>query len=128
MNYKLSSDDGITPGSVAQPVGSFENFPAQPAPRGGLIILYATGLGPVTPPATSGSDSSDTLRSTTIPLSVYIGNAKAEVAFSGLTPQFPGVNQLNVIIPLGVVPGDAVPIRIEQGGVTSQDNVVIAVK
>ena len=128
VNYQLDPNNDVIPGSVAQPDGSFPNFPAQPALRGGLIILYATGLGPVSPPATDGADSLDESRSTTIPLNVYIGNAKAEVPFSGLSPQFPGVNQLNVIIPLGAVPGDAVPIRIEQGGVTSQDNVVIAVR
>ncbi len=127
VNYSPPNSD-VIPSSVAAPEGTFPNFPAQPAARGGLIILYATGLGPVSPPATNGADSSDALRSTTIPLSVYIGNAKAEVPFSGLTPQFPGVNQLNVIIPQAVVPGDAVPIRIEQGGVSSQDNVVIAVR
>jgi uncharacterized protein (TIGR03437 family) len=90
--------------------------------------LYATGLGPVEPAVPDGADSLDQLRRTTIPVEVFIGGARADVIFSGLAPPYPGVNQLNVRIPLGAVPGDAVAIRIEQGGVVSQNGVTIAVR
>jgi uncharacterized protein (TIGR03437 family) len=52
---------------------------------------------------------------------------QADVLFSGLTPQFVGVNQLNIIIPPTAPAGNAVPLQIQMGGVTSPSNVTIAV-
>jgi uncharacterized protein (TIGR03437 family) len=48
------------------------------------------------------------------------------VQFSGLSPQFVALNQLNVMVPNGVSAGDAVPIQIQIGGVTTSDKVTIA--
>ncbi len=48
--------------------------------------------------------------------------------FAGLAPQFVALYQLNIIVPLGAVPGDAVPIRIEQGGLVSRADVTIAIR
>jgi uncharacterized protein (TIGR03437 family) len=128
VNVSVSPGDGVVTGSVAHPTGAFPSIPSHPAPRGGIVILYATGLGAVQPRVEDGADSVDQLRRTTIPVEVFIGAARAEILFSGLSPAYPGVNQLNVRIPLGAVPGDAVAIRLEQGGVTSQAGVTIAVR
>jgi uncharacterized protein (TIGR03437 family) len=114
-------------GSLAQPAGSITNFPARPARIGGAIIIYATGLGPVDPPVANGADSLDTLRRTVIPADVLIGGAQAQVLFSGLSPQFPGVYQLNVVVTPGVPTGNAVPLQVRTGGMTSTDQVTIAV-
>ena len=58
---------------------------------------------------------------------VLIGGVSAHVDFAGLSPQFPGVNQVNVVIPAGVAPGDAVPLQLQLGGITTTDRVTIAV-
>jgi uncharacterized protein (TIGR03437 family) len=55
-----------------------------------------------------------------------IGGLSAQVPFSGLSPQFVGVNQLNVTIP-NVTPGDAVPIQIQMNGITTSNQIPIAV-
>jgi uncharacterized protein (TIGR03437 family) len=49
---------------------------------------------------------------------VMVGGLTAPVLFSGLSPQFVGVNQVNITIP-NVTPGDAVSIQLQVGGVTS---------
>jgi uncharacterized protein (TIGR03437 family) len=68
------------------------------------------------------------LRSTiTIPV-VMIGGVSAQVAFSGLSPQFVGVNQVNVVVPAGVTPGNAVPLQISVGGLTSTNQVTMAIQ
>jgi uncharacterized protein (TIGR03437 family) len=55
-----------------------------------------------------------------------VGGVTAQVLFSGLQPQFVGVNQVNIVIP-NVPPGDRVPLQIQMGGIISPDNVTIAV-
>jgi uncharacterized protein (TIGR03437 family) len=62
----------------------------------------------------------------TLPV-VLVGGIQAQVLFSGLAPEFPGVYQLNVVLPPGVPTGDAVPIQLQIGGITSTDRVTIAV-
>jgi uncharacterized protein (TIGR03437 family) len=62
------------------------------------LILYATGLGPTNPPASSssGGNSAGPLNWVVDPVDVYVGDSKATVLFAGLAPGFPGVYQLNV--------------------------------
>lgn len=68
---------------------------------GDVIILYAAGLGPTDPPASTeaGGSASEPLSRVTDQVDVFLGDQKAEVLFAGLAPGFPGVYQLNVRIP-----------------------------
>ena len=71
------------------------------------MVFYASGLGPVDQPLRDGMNSLDTLRRTTTPLQVLIGGVAGDVQFSGLSPQFTGVYQVNVVVPAGVSAGAA---------------------
>jgi uncharacterized protein (TIGR03437 family) len=116
-------------GSIAAPAGAIPGIPTKPAmigDPGGLVIL-CTGLGAVDPPAVDGADSLDALRTATTTPTVLIGGKAAQVVFAGLSPQFVGVNQINVSIPTGTPTGDAVSLQISQGGVTTTATVTIAV-
>ena len=95
---------------------------------GSTIIIYANGLGAVNVPVASGSNTADALRTNTTTPEVLIGGRNAQVAFSGLAPEFVGVNQLNVVVPEGVTPGDAVPLQLRVGGITTTNRVTIAVR
>jgi uncharacterized protein (TIGR03437 family) len=121
--FAINADDG----SFAAPAGSVPGFSSRPARIGGVIIIYATGLGPVDPPVASGAASLDALRRTVVEPELRIGGQQAQVAFSGLSPQFPGVYQLNAVVPAGVQPGNTVPIQIIAGGITTSDQVSLAV-
>jgi uncharacterized protein (TIGR03437 family) len=113
-------------GTLAAPAGSIPGLTTHAARAGEVLIVYANGLGPVDNPVPTGAPGGAILRRTmTVPV-VLIGGQQAEVLFSGLTPQFPGINQLNVVVP-NVAPGDAVPIQLRADGITSSDRVVIAV-
>ena len=96
------------------------------AKPGDTIIVYATGLGAVTPSVNDGAASLDVLRQTLTQPVVLVGGLNAQVQFSGLSPQFVGVNQLNIVIP-NVPAGNNVPIQIQVGGITSPNNITIAV-
>ena len=112
-------------GTLAQPAGSIPGLTTRPAKPGDTIIVLATGLGLVIPPLASGSAPGATLTQTIIKPTVLIGGVDAPVSFSGLSPQFVGVNQLNVVVP-NVAPG-VVSLQINQGGRLSTDKVTIAV-
>jgi uncharacterized protein (TIGR03437 family) len=115
-----------TDGTLAWPSGSVPGVITHPAKPGDLVIVYATGLGAVDSPIADGQSSSDKLRNALIKPVVMVGGISANVPFAGLTPQYPGVNQLNVIIP-NATPGDSVPIQIQVGGITSPITTTMAV-
>lgn len=114
-------------GSMAAPVGSISGIRSEPARIGGTVSILATGLGVVDPPGRDGQPSLDAPRRTLSTPVVLIDGVQAQVQFSGLSPQFPGVYQLNVVVP-AVAPGDRAPIQVRLGDMTSTNRVTIAVR
>jgi uncharacterized protein (TIGR03437 family) len=117
-------------GTLAWAPGTVPGLTTHAAKAGDTIIVYTTGLGPVGPaPPADGADSIDELRRTqTMPV-VLVGGVQAPMPlpFSGLTPQFVGVYQINFKIPDGVTPGSNVPLQIQMGGITTASNTAIAI-
>lgn len=116
-------------GSIAAPVGAIPGINTRPAKINdplGLIIL-CNGLGAVSPQAINGAASLDALRTATTTPTVLIGGQPAQVVFAGMSPQFVGVNQINVAVPSGTPTGNAVPIQISMGGITTSSTITIAV-
>jgi uncharacterized protein (TIGR03437 family) len=116
-------------GSIAAPAGAIagvNTHPAKVGDPGGLVIL-CTGLGAVNPAAVTGNNSLDALRTETTTPTVMVGGKSVPVVFAGLSPQFVGVNQINVSLPAGTTTGDSVPLQISLGGVTTTASVTIAV-
>jgi len=74
--------------------------PDNPALPGDVIILYATGLGPVTVDVPDGyAAPSDPLAYTADPSQVFIDGEACKVYFSGLAPGFVGLYQINLRVP-----------------------------
>lgn len=113
-------------GTLAWPSGVTPGLNTHPAKVGDVLIVYATGLGAVDSPPANGAASLDKLRSTLTKPTVLVSGITAEVSFSGLSPQFVGVNQLNVKIP-NVTPGSNLPFQVQVGGITSPETTTIAV-
>ena len=101
-----------------------ENFVSM---AGDILVVYATGLGAVngTTPANGENTGGATISNQVTP-QVLIGGMSAKVLFSGLSPQFVGVNQLNIVVP-DAAPGSSVPMQILVGGITSPATTTIAV-
>ena len=93
----------------------------QPARRGGVVILYANGLGPVvdTPPSGEASGLSATRATPT----VTVGGRPARVEFSGLTPGAIGLYQINVTLAADTPVGDQ-QIVVTIGGASSRASVI----
>jgi uncharacterized protein (TIGR03437 family) len=113
-------------GTLAAPAGSIPGLTTSPAHANDVLLVYATGLGAVTPTVQSGHDSLDQLRTTVLTPTILMGNVPGKLYFSGLTPEFPGVYQINVGVPQ-VTPGNAVPLQVQINGVTSPANATIAI-
>ncbi len=82
-------------GATNLPVGS-----TNPAARGEIVVIFATGLGLVTPSVGTGNPASGVILSpTTYTPTVTVAGASAGIAFSGLAPGFIGLYQINAIVP-----------------------------
>jgi uncharacterized protein (TIGR03437 family) len=108
-------------GSLAAPANSIPGFTTRPARIGDStgLVIFATGLGAVDLPAADGANSADQQRNTLAKPVVLIGGVAAQVTFSGLSPQFVGVNQINVTIAPGTPTGNAVALQIQVGSTNS---------
>ncbi|PWU12039.1 MAG: hypothetical protein C5B51_01465 [Terriglobia bacterium] len=91
-----------------------------PAAASEAVTIYGTGLGPVTGGMVTGQPASTTsLQHTTTDPVVTVGNARASLIFSGLTPGFLGIYQINAQLPGSVPSGSQTPLAITIGGQTS---------
>jgi uncharacterized protein (TIGR03437 family) len=95
------------------------NSPSNPAKVGGTIIAYLTGAGPVSnQPADGAAAGSSPLSEVTSTVTASIGGQPATVSFAGLTPDFVGLWQANIVIPSGLAQGN-LPLTVTVGGQTS---------
>jgi uncharacterized protein (TIGR03437 family) len=92
--------------------------PGQPAKAGDILIIYCAGLGGVDPLIDAGV-AVDRLIRTMNPIGLTIGGVQAQVSFSGLTGGLTGLYQINATMPDGVTPGDAVPVVLTLGSISS---------
>ena len=96
-----------------------------PGKRDEKLTLYATGLGVTTGGrVTVGTPAPASPLAVTAPVSLYFGNplikeAAIIVDWSGLLPGYIGVYQINCRIPGAHLNGDALPITLKIGGVSS---------
>lgn len=82
-----------------------------PAAAGSVVAVYATGLGFVDNPVSTGAKAPDTQFSRTVAaVSAMVGGMSAPVLFAGLAPGFAGLYQVNIQLPQ-LPPGDY-PLQI----------------
>jgi len=100
-----------------------------PAKAGDVLVIYSVGLGPVTPAVRSGDPASfSVLSNVNAPVSVTIGGQLAQVLFSGLTPGYSGLYQVNAVVPGGVIAGSQVPVLVSVAGSASSTGIYMAVQ
>jgi uncharacterized protein (TIGR03437 family) len=106
------------------------NTPSNPASRGSVVSLFATGAGQMNPPTTDAQLGDATaLGKPVLPVSIEINGSAVDPLYAGAAPGLiSGMIQVNFRVPDSVLPTDAVPISIQIGSVGSPSGVTIAVK
>ncbi len=106
------------------------NAANNPADRGSVIAIYATGEGQTTPPGVDGGvNNGPTFPRPIGEVRVFIGGIEANVQYAGAAPTFvAGVMQVNAVVPQALAPGAAVPVVIRVGGVSSPQVATVAIR
>jgi uncharacterized protein (TIGR03437 family) len=107
------------------------NSPSNPARRGSVVVIYATGAGQMTPAMADGAFApvSLPLPIPALGVSVLIGGQTANVEYAGAAPAMvAGVIQVNARVPDQVTPGDQLPIMLYVGNYSSQLGATVAVR
>jgi uncharacterized protein (TIGR03437 family) len=107
---------GSGPGIVTNALTGQLITTSNPAHAGDYLVIYATGFGAVlgtngeAAPGDGAAAPTTTVYTTTATVTATVGGIGTPVLFSGLTPTFAGLYQVNVQVPAGINPGSAVPI------------------
>jgi len=111
--------DQLAQGGVLNQASQYavQNAPAQ---RGQVIQIFATGQGALEAEVADGDvPPSGTLARARGVTKVFISVDEANVQFSGLSPQFPGLWQINAIVPDKAYISGQVPLVVTIDGVPS---------
>ena len=111
-----------TQGHIYQPIDGALVLADQnrPPAAGDVVIIYAAGLGAVDPPIEPGlPGGANPLRPTVEPAQVTVDGLPMPLFYSGLTPEFVGVYQINAFVPEGVVAKADAAVVINASGVES---------
>jgi uncharacterized protein (TIGR03437 family) len=134
--FEISGTGSSRQAAVINGDGTTINSATTPAKRGDVISIYATGQGFLPNAPTDGDIPRNGLVSTPVAPRILIGDFLDNIAltpndpqdrsfvkFSGLSPNIPGIWQINVQIPFGVAPG-VQPLLITQNSIPSIDRTV----
>lgn len=102
------------------------NSASNPAPRGTIGTIYATGEGVRNPPGTTGALSGAN-EAPLLPVTLTVDGVAAQLAYAASAPGFTGLMQVNFTVPETVQSGAAASIILTVGGARSAP-VTLAVK
>jgi uncharacterized protein (TIGR03437 family) len=105
------------------------NSVSNPAARGSIIQIFATGEGATSPPGVTGSFTDGSPPKPVLLVSVTIGGIDAPVQSAGsVQDAVAGLFHAIVLIPQSLPPSLSVPIVLTVGSASSQDSVSIAMQ
>jgi uncharacterized protein (TIGR03437 family) len=109
------------------------NSARNPAARGTIAALFATGAGQTRPAGIDGSVPPTGRMSDypvpALPVRVTVGGRPAGIVYAGAAPHaVAGLLQVNFRVPLDAPTGDAIPLVLKVGDSSSSDGVTMAVR
>ncbi|MEZ5397162.1 MAG: Ig-like domain-containing protein [Bryobacterales bacterium] len=120
--------NGTGQAAILNQDGVTVNSADAPASRGSVVSVFATGEGMIDLDWVDGQVAS-TLAHPQLPVTATIGGVDAPVRYVGSAPSMvTGFLQVNLEVPQGVTPGDAVPLVVKIGSEESQAGATMAVR
>lgn len=108
--------------------GTSLNSENTPAPRGSIVVIYATGDGQTDPAGVNGRIMSGVTSRPALPVSVQVGGVDAAVLYAGSAPgQVAGLLQVNLRVP-DTAPSGLSSLVLTIGGAASQEGVLLAIR
>ena len=93
-----------------------------------MVVVYATGLGPVAPGVKEGAAAPAVpLSQTVAEVKATIQGQAAEVQFAGLAPGLAGIYQVNVKVPQGLKADASAALVLSVGEQSASPPVTLAV-
>lgn len=119
---------GIGQGRILNEDGS-ANSSDNPAARGSVVTIYATGEGFETPVPNDGQIAADPLPTPYNVIEVRIGGKTADLQIAGGSPgEVAGIMRVKVRVPDSISAGNTVPVIVSVNGDPSQGGVTMSVK
>jgi uncharacterized protein (TIGR03437 family) len=123
-----ADSSGKGQGAILNQDGS-RNSAENPAARGSVVMIFATGEGATNPPGVDGAIAGAVLPKPALLVGATIGGVSAEVQYAGAAPDLmAGVLQVNAKVPESITPGPAVGVQTRIGQSTSPAGVTLAVR
>ncbi len=123
-----TNSSGTGPGAILNQDGTL-NGASNPAARGSIVVLYATGEGQTAPAGVDGKLALNVYPKPVLPAKVRIGGIDCEILYAGAAPSLvAGVMQVNARVPNEVATGPAVPVVLSVGSFDSRSGVTLAVQ
>ncbi|MGA3040069.1 MAG: hypothetical protein ABSF54_04675 [Bryobacteraceae bacterium] len=104
------------------------NSDQNPAPRGSVVVLYATGEGQTSPAGVTGQAIAAPFPLPVLPVTLTMAGIPATILFAGEAPGFVGLMQINAQVPSGFVPTGDLAVVLTVGTYQSPAGVMIAVE
>jgi len=103
------------------------NSDQSPAPRGSVVVLYATGEGQTSPASVTGRAAQAPYPAPILGVTVTVDGIPANVLFAGEAPGFIGLLQINAQLPGSFISAGDLPVLLTVGTYRSPDGGTIAV-
>jgi uncharacterized protein (TIGR03437 family) len=103
--------------------GTVSGYTMSPAKPGQLVVLWGTGLGPISKADNEAPGAID-LRSSVDVKVIVGGKTLTPDAYAGRAPEFPGTDEIIFTLPADVQTGCNVPLQVSAGGTLSNATTV----
>jgi uncharacterized protein (TIGR03437 family) len=113
LNASGSGDAALLDAQTYRPITS-----ASPAKAGEWIQIYGTGLGAVSPAATTGDVPPSPPPQTNVSVQVLIDSVPLNAYWAGLAPGWVGLYAVNLQLPANLAPGSH-QLQLSMGGASS---------
>jgi uncharacterized protein (TIGR03437 family) len=108
---------------------STANSPSNPAEKGSVVSLFATGAGQTDPAGVDGQIAGTVLSKPALPVSVQIDGLDARVLYAGAAPGLiAGLLQINCVVPANAPSGYSLPVVLTIGQTSSPAGVTLAIR